>query len=102
MLARVFGLGPHGAAAALEGFVAVDLFEERLAAVADVLFDDPQRAALAHDGPGRPVGVLGLQADPPELRRRRLGRRFGERGEPRAAVGKDAHVMVIGRLLSGA
>jgi len=49
------GLFPAWAAAAVDGRVAVDLAEERLAAVADVALHDAEVAALADGGPALPA-----------------------------------------------
>jgi hypothetical protein len=97
MFARRLGFFAGGAAAAVDGGVAVDQLQERPAAVADTAVADPHGAPLADLRPAGPVRSDGAQAHAAELGRRGLGHRAGDRAERVGRAAKTGHGTVIGR-----
>ena len=63
MLGGVLGFVVAGAAAAVDGGVAVDLGKEGVPAIGDAAADDAEGAAFADGGTGLPTGVNAERAD---------------------------------------
>jgi hypothetical protein len=66
MLTGAFGLIAAGAAAAVDGGVAIYLLEEGISAVGDAALDDAEGASLADGGAGLPTGMNLESADAAE------------------------------------
>lgn len=64
MLAGAFRLIAASASASIHRRVAVDLLQQRIAAIRNPATDDPQRATLADLGPLLPIRMDGQAADP--------------------------------------
>src|SRR5688500_8250002 len=98
MLIGRLGLRARGAAAALRPDVTVDALEQRPAAVADVVADHAQRAALALRSAAFPVRGVRTETQLAQPRLGRLGGGAAQRAESARAAGEDAHIVVIGRI----